>query len=134
LDPYGLCASQYSDGIHGGILAEGTDYDFGPVGIGGKVKLLPLAKGACPWDGNNNSDGSLKNINASIKELSKRENGVLSHIKRNDQLIKCKCATCGDVHTCLKKECEKWNNKTYFFIYPNCWSFVDSAKKKCCLK
>ena len=28
----------------------------------------------------------------------------------------------------------KWKGRLYFFIAPNCWTFVDTAKRKCCLK
>jgi RHS repeat-associated protein len=128
LDPFGLCvALQFQAGIHGGLVVNGSIFDYGPA-IGDKSKTIPIGAGKCPYSSSEPTNGVYTN-------LSKSSAGYLGNdVTRNGKPVPCQCATCGEVVQCLAEECRKWNKVPYFLPYPNCWTFVSTAKSKCCLQ
>lgn len=119
------CAIEYREKYwtHKGLLINGTVYDFGPW-----LLPLPIWIGDSPWNWNDvdeNTDFGEK------KHLTRKKDGFLAGTN-----IECKDATCEEIQECVDNEADdNWNKKKLFTIFgPNYWTFVDTAKDKCCLE
>nr|WP_257788012.1 RHS repeat-associated core domain-containing protein [Anaerohalosphaera lusitana] len=119
LDPLGLVIKSYKQGVHVGLLLDGTDVDFGPKG--GKGGLLPQP-GECPYM-HNNLPGSSPMV--PTKTFSIDKTGIME--MPGKKIKQFSCVTEAEAKTCIMAWCADFNKKNYCGIHPNCRTFNETA-------
>jgi RHS repeat-associated protein len=106
---------------HAGLLVDGAIIDFGP-------EWPCIVCGQSPF-------GSGPSDKAKQTELKKSEVGLMNGWNGKGHVGKpCKCATCEDVKACIRGVSKEWDSMPYFTYGINCRTFVDAAKRQCCLR
>jgi RHS repeat-associated protein len=135
-DPYGLLIEQYTQPfpkgplqgiLHVGFLVDGDDWDFGPKDVESPGFPFIPVEGQSPWDLNDDWTDPKTASTLTIKKTGRLRAGP-------KLMTSCCKATESDVKACIFAESKRFNDHVlYWFPWPNCRTFLDDTKSKCCL-